>query len=100
AVTGTGDPERGRGMGEREVVAVAGAERGGALDEHVVEGGRTGRAGGEDRDGERAGAGPGVDDDERVGPTELLPPRVERTGEHRTEQGPDLGRGEEIAPTA
>jgi hypothetical protein len=58
------------------------------------------RLGVEDRAGEGAGAGAGLDDDERVGPGELVPPSVERPPDDRAEQRPDLRARQEVAPAA
>lgn len=69
----------------------------GTFHEHQVEcGGAAGR-GGQDRAGQRSGAGAGVDDDPTLGSTGVVPPRVERGSHDGTEERADLGRGDERA---
>ncbi len=41
-----------------------------------------------------------LDDEERIGRAELLPPAVERTRDARAEQRPDFGAGDEVAARA
>ena len=57
------------------------------------------RLGGEDRPGQRARPGAGVDDGERVRAPEVDPPGVEVAGEHGAEQRTDLRRREERSTT-
>ena len=58
------------------------------------------RPGSEDRAGEGARTGAGIDDGERGGPPERVPLGVEVAGEHGAEQRADLGRREERAAAA
>jgi hypothetical protein len=55
------------------------------------------RLGVEDRADEGAGAGAGLDDDERVGPGSLAPPSVARPPDDRAEQRPYLRARQEVA---
>jgi hypothetical protein len=55
------------------------------------------RRGGPHRRGQRASAGAGLDDGERLRLAELRPPGVEGPGQDGPEQRADLGTGEEVA---
>lgn len=66
------------------------AHRGGSIDEHPSQRAGAGRLRDEHGAGERAGAGAGIDDDERVGLAEISPPLVDGAGEDGAEERPDL----------
>ncbi len=52
----------------------------------------------QDRRGQGAPARPCLHHRERLRPAQLLPPRHDRPRQHRAEQGPDLGTGDEVGP--
>ena len=68
-----------------------------ALDQDVAQRRRAVRGRGQHGAAQRAGAGAGVDHDERVGRSHVPPPAVERPAHHGAEQRPHLGAGEEVA---
>ena len=72
-----------------------------AIDEDPAQRRRAAGLGHQHRAGERARAGAGLDDDERVGRAEVGPPAVDGAGDDGAEQRADLGRGQEVgAPAA
>ena len=68
----------------------------GHLDRHVPQSRRARRRRGEHRSSQRPRPGTGVDDGERVGPTDPRPLGVEEAGDDRPEQRPDLRRRDEV----
>ncbi len=88
-----------RELGERgHAVGMLRSQRLGTLDEDQLERIAAGRPGSQDRSGEGPTSSAGLHDLEPGRPIELLPPRIERPGEHLPEEGPDLRRGDEVTP--
>ena len=81
---------------EREMLGVTGAHGRRPVDEHPAQRPEAVGLGDEDRAGQRARPGTGLDDDEGVGLAELAPPPVELAGDHRAEERSHLGRGDEV----
>ena len=83
---------------EREPLPLLVAQRLRALDRHVAQRAGTLGLGPEHVGGEPAAAGADLDDEERIRAAQTTPGVVDRPGEHRPEERPDLRTGDEVAP--
>ena len=99
-VVGADGPEREAGGLQREPFRLAAAQDERAFDQDIAQRDRTRRPRVEDGACERPRAGARLDDHERVGPVELVPPRVQCPGQHGPEERAHLGTGDEVAAAA
>ena len=93
-------PERVLDRLERDQLALRLPQRERALDQHQPQRGRARRRGREHVGGETATPGAGIDDEERVGLAEVVPPAVDGTRHERAVELPDLGAGDEVTSRA
>ncbi len=92
--------ERLVGRIERKAGALFAAQGRGSFDEDVSERGKAFGRGAPDVAGEPTVSGARFDDEERIGLVERVPALVQSPRDARTEQRPDLGTGDEVAPRA
>ncbi len=94
---GTAGPRTSSAGSSGRLLGLGGPKSGRPLDEDVAEGAGAAGFGPEDVAGELTPTGAGVDDEERVGLAQLIPPPVHRPGDQGAEQRADFDAGEEVA---
>ncbi len=82
------------------MLTLLGPQRGRALHQHVAQSRGARRFDAQHVTCEAATPGAGLDHDERIRRPELDEPPIERPGDQRTEERPDLGAGDEVGSAA